>query len=546
MGGWAALAACLVIGPRLGVFERNAKDFAGSHLPLAMLGVLLLWFGWIGFNGGSTLSFNDQVPGIIANTMLAASAGLVVAMGVSLAVDGYVRVPATTNGPLAGLVAITACCHCVSAWQAVVIGAVGAVAAMGTERALVRLKIDDVIGAVPVHLVAGVWGTLAVALFGDLAVLDTGLTRFEQLGIQAKGIGMCGAVGFGIGLPVFWAMHRYFGLRVDEQAERDGLNHAEHRAKNDLFEFINGLEKQTKSRDLSARVAVEPFTEVGMIASRFNVLMDVIEQSTTDIEHLKKTREKLADAKAAAEEANFAKGEFLANMSHEIRTPLHGILSYAGFGLKRAETVPIEKLREYFEKIDLSGQRLLHLVNDLLDLSKLEAGQMVFEFENRSVATVVAGVVDEMASLLSECRIRVDLHQSATDLKAEIDTPRLMQVVRNVLNNAVKFSPANASIDVWLKAVDDAFELRIQDHGPGIPDDELGAVFDKFIQSSKTKSGAGGTGLGLSICRQIVDGHHGKIWAENGPDHGAVFFVRIPLVQPADPDQPKTIQTLAA
>ena len=289
VGGWFALAACLVIGPRLGRFndDGSVNDTNGSNVPLAMLGALILWFGWIGFNGGSTLALDASVPGIIVNTMLAAAAGLCVSMIVGHAIQGFVHPSTAINGSLAGLVAITAGCYAVSAVEAALIGGVGSVIAFAVQSLLYRLKIDDVISAVPVHLAAGAWGTLAVALFGDLDILGTGLTRSGQLGVQALGVGVCGAWCLGIGLPVFWALHRTVGLRVSEQAELEGLNYHEHHATTELMDFAAVIERQAATGDLSLRAPEQPFTEVGQIAQRYNGLMEELAKTTMNVDELR-------------------------------------------------------------------------------------------------------------------------------------------------------------------------------------------------------------------------------------------------------------------
>ncbi|MEM6728419.1 MAG: hypothetical protein AAF618_07960, partial [Pseudomonadota bacterium] len=154
VGGGVALAAILVIGPRDGRFLSTGQPrrFNGSNLPQTMLGVLLLWFGWIGFNGGSYLALDEAVPAVILNTFVAGSAGVLAGLGVSWARDGKPHVFAGMNGALAGLVAVTASCSLVGAREAFVIGAVGGAIAFGGDKLLERLRIDDVVGAVPVHL----------------------------------------------------------------------------------------------------------------------------------------------------------------------------------------------------------------------------------------------------------------------------------------------------------------------------------------------------------------------------------------------------------
>jgi len=242
----------------------------------------------------------------------------------------------------------------------------------------------------------------------------------------------------------------------------------------------------------------------------------------------------LATSKLAAESANQAKSEFLANISHELRTPLHGILSYATFGRKKYQTADPEQLLEYFQTIEQSGQVLLDLVTDLLDLAKLEAGKKVWNFAPVDLYSLILATMNEVRALAGEreLTLRSPRADSETDLVA--DGPQIAQVLRNLLSNAIKFSPAGSAITIELERNNRFMTVSVRDQGVGIPEEELETVFDKFIQSSKTKSGAGGTGLGLAICREIIQAHHGAIWAENAPDGGAIFTFRLPLPPSTD------------
>ncbi len=242
----------------------------------------------------------------------------------------------------------------------------------------------------------------------------------------------------------------------------------------------------------------------------------------------------IAEQRDAAEAANRSKSEFLANISHELRTPLHGILSYAQFGVEEAEAGDRGELREFFNNVGHSAETLLALVNDLLDLSKLEAGRMMFDLQPACLDTLIELVVDEFRSMTARKDIHIEYRRPEESTSVLADQERFKQVIRNLLSNAVKFSPPNSTIHVCTRHVGQTVLISVRDEGPGIPPHELELVFAKFMQSSKTKSGSGGTGLGLAICRDIVAGHHGRIWAENNTQQGCTFYGELPLAPAAE------------
>lgn len=281
VGGWVTLATLIVVGNRQGRFDKRNGPFQipGNDLPMAMLGVLLLWFGWIGFNGGSNLHLNENVAIIIVNTILSACAGLTATLILGWRIYGYPDPLFVMNGALAGLVSITASCFAVDSLSAIIIGAIGGMIMLVTTILLDKYKIDDAIGAVPVHVGAGVWGTLAVALYGDPAILGTGLSWTDQLLVQLTGISVCFVFCFGSSYSILKIIHRLTPLRVSEEYEKIGLNISEHKSVNEIHELLSTMRKQAVSKDLSVRSAISPFSEVGQIAEHYNLVMDSLEDA---------------------------------------------------------------------------------------------------------------------------------------------------------------------------------------------------------------------------------------------------------------------------
>lgn len=225
VGGWAALAAIIVLGPRLGRFDTNGKprDIPGHNLNYVALGGFILWFGWFGFNGGSTVSADVSIGLINLNTQLAASAGAVGATLYCLIVRKPILVSAIVNGSLAGLVGITAGCASMDPLFAVITGLSAAIVAQISERILLGLKLDDVVGAVSVHGTAGAWGTLCAGAFYSGKLFDVNIIAVQLIGIAA-----CFIWTFTVAFIIFKLVQVTFGMRAEAIHEQRGLDFTEH------------------------------------------------------------------------------------------------------------------------------------------------------------------------------------------------------------------------------------------------------------------------------------------------------------------------------
>lgn len=225
-GGACSLAGILVVGPRVGRFGKDGtpRIIAGHNVPLVILGVLLLWFGWFGFNAGSSLSATSVIGRLVVNTTICPAAAAIAAMASMWFLQGKPDVNIAMNGALGGAVAITACCSVVTAAAAVAIGLVGGIITTVVTVALERWRLDDPVGAVPVHLGCGWWGTLSVALFNEKGF------KLESLGVQALGTFSVSIYAFVVCLAFFSIIKLFVPLRATEEEQINGLDFTEHAA----------------------------------------------------------------------------------------------------------------------------------------------------------------------------------------------------------------------------------------------------------------------------------------------------------------------------
>lgn len=231
VGAWAALAGAIVVGPRIGKFDAQgkARPLPGHSMTMAALGVFILFLGWFGFNAGSTTTADGAIARIAVNTFLAACAGAIAAMIVSWKKFEKPDIGMTLNGVLAGLVGITAPCDIVTPLGAILVGLVAGCLVVYGVLFFDKMKIDDPVGAISVHGLCGVWGTLACALLNEaLFTGDPEYSLVSQLGVQVTGIAACFVWTFGTAFVLFKIIKATVGLRVSEEEERAGLDFSEH------------------------------------------------------------------------------------------------------------------------------------------------------------------------------------------------------------------------------------------------------------------------------------------------------------------------------
>jgi len=237
-------------------------------------------------------------------------------------------------------------------------------------------------------------------------------------------------------------------------------------------------------------------------------------------------------AHEAAESANRVRAEFIANITHELRTPLQSIIGFSELG--EARSGEHARLQQMFAKIHGAGERMLALVSNLLDVSKIESGVGGVVLERADLRLHVGEVLSEFEGQFESIGLRLDATITDEPCIVDVDATRFQQVVRNVVANAARFAPKETSLAVDVVREAEEVVVTVRDHGPGIPEAECEAIFEPFVQSSRTKDGSGGTGLGLAICRKIMHAHRGSIRAGNHPEGGAIFRIAMPLVPAGD------------
>ncbi|MCA9283582.1 MAG: HAMP domain-containing histidine kinase, partial [Phycisphaerales bacterium] len=293
---------------------------------------------------------------------------------------------------------------------------------------------------------------------------------------------------------------------------------------------------------LTIRSSIHTGDDFEQLSDAFNTMLDQVQKSQEQLrtvnENLDLKVTELSEANIGLFESNRLKSEFLANVSHELRTPLNSIIGFAELldEMAKADTAADPKRLRYLANILASARSLLDMINELLEMAKIEAGRMAVSVEAVSVPDIVEGLQTIMRPQAEAKRITVAARIAANLPVVETDPGKLQQILYNFMSNAIKFSPAGESVTIAAERVtrqdsSPGVRLSVADRGPGIPYDMQDTIFEKFrqVDASHTREYAG-TGLGLAICRELAELLGATVSLVSEPGHGATFFVELPLV----------------
>jgi len=326
--------------------------------------------------------------------------------------------------------------------------------------------------------------------------------------------------------------------RLDGYQAAEMMQSAEHSRQIPIvFVTANSLDESNVIRgyDVGAVDYITKPLNPYILKSKVNVFVDLYKHKNA----LSEMNHEIEAARVAAEEASKIKSQLLASMSSALKTPMHSIIGMTDMGViniaKWDKARQVDNLRE----INNNSRSLLLLLNDIVDLSKLEAGLMAFDYSVNDMVTVVNDVVKSLKPLMHEKNINVEIESSHESVLVEFDVARMGQVILNLLSNAIKETPVSRVIKIQIFEKNDPDDtckvsrVSISDCGDGIPGAIMATLFDKFTQERGAGDVSGG-GLGLAICKEIIDRHGGSIWAENGTESGAVLSFELPLKHPGN------------
>ncbi len=506
LGGAVALALIAIIGPRQGVFvDDKYRPPTGSSLPIAVLGSLLLWIGWIGFNGGST-TLADGADRVVIATLVAGCAGLLFGLSVTYRYKQH-TVRILTISMLGGLVCVTAFADIVGHIQAMLAGVIGGLIAIFADRLMLKMRLDDPVGAVPVHLGAGLSGLLLHPL-----IKGSDATWIGQLWLMATIL----SIAIFIYLS-FFLLNRLMPMRVAESDEIQGLNISEHNEVESLSELIEAIKNNQETGNLTNPLPVQPNTVEGALATQYNNMMQRV-----DISH-----QQLKQQTEVAQEASKAKDNFLAILNHELRTPLNAILGFS----KSLSLSDDKETKDKATRIVNAGQRLSRLTEQMLNIKSIESGAHDVNIQPAPLRATIKLCIDGFEVKAEEKHVKLIRNNEVDEsLIANIDESILTTIITELLDNAIKFTPSGKTVSVHSKVHDQVLSIAITDQGPGIDTNDQQTIFSVFESlDDGLDRNNDGIGMGLSVASKLAKLVNAKIEVTTSSPQGTQFDFVMPI-----------------
>jgi Amt family ammonium transporter len=518
-GGWMALGILIILGPRLGRFDKNGKlkVIPGSNLPLSALGCIALWFGWLGFNGGSVFSDIDSLGIVIMNTVVSGSFATTTAYITTFFLkDKTPHFEFYIFSALAGLVGVTASCNVVSPLSAAIIGVISSIVSTFVQRVLINFKLDDVTGAVAVHLAAGVWGTLAVAIFGNLELIDNGLSRLELLNVQFIGICATALWAFPISIILGLTLKKFNLLRVSKEDEIRGLNLSEHNEESEFNELLSFmLDPNLTFEKSNFNTEEEAYSEMNVIAIAFNRVLERLNIKEKELEQVNNSLQK----------SNKELKTYDHTVAHDLKNPVGVIRNYCDILLEK-ENDDLKKA--YLNKIKKACNTSLEIIEGLLELAQ----------EDTSDLTEIVNLKIVMDEILKDFDDLIKNHDAIIECNFEsnyINANKLAikQIFANIISNALKYGPNDKqpSIRISSHKFKDTTRIEFEDNGIGIKAEHYEKVFDKLARVNEESTSAEGHGIGLATVKNLVEKYQGTIEVSSIEKVGSIFTIYFPLVK---------------